>query len=275
MGVNKMVTPWGYVVLAAFTSIMYGQDITIPIEGGNIVIRPQFIRVNQYNSYIPELSFQLKNETSYPWNTIKLQFEIGGFCNGEPRTWSIPAVTSLGYLDDHPIVKSYVDTVIPLVGKVDGCRAEVITAHLVLAENSKFKIGGLTGEKVDLERQLQELKAKRDVEAAAQAEEERRAEALQAEEERRAAAEEAKKDAAEVQRQKRLAAEHKKREAEEDARLAKVKAAEEAKAADERRRVRAACSAIYQNTADKKMKDLTVREDQQVRTCQALGLYPP
>jgi hypothetical protein len=44
---------------------------------------------------------------------------------------------------------------------------------------------------------------------------------------------------------------------------------------DTDRNIRAACSAIYQNTADKKTRDLTVKEEQQVRNCQALGLYPP
>jgi hypothetical protein len=49
-----------------------------------------------------------------------------------------------------------------------------------------------------------------------------------------------------------------------------------AKAEDaERRKLRATCAAVYQNTADKRMGDLTVKEDQQVKACQALGLYPP
>ena len=57
--------------------------------------------------------------------------------------------------------------------------------------------------------------------------------------------------------------------------MPKVKAEQDAREAEERRKVRAACSTIYQNTADKKIKDLTVREEQQVRACQGLGLYPP
>jgi hypothetical protein len=44
---------------------------------------------------------------------------------------------------------------------------------------------------------------------------------------------------------------------------------------DTDRNIRAACSAIYKNTSDKKIRDLTVKEEQQVRNCQALGLYPP
>jgi hypothetical protein len=64
------------------------------------------------------------------------------------------------------------------------------------------------------------------------------------------------RDAAEAARQKRATAEQK-------------------KAVEERALVRAACAMIYKNTSDKKMSDLTVNEDQQVKTCQAVGLYPP
>jgi hypothetical protein len=85
----------------------------------------------------------------------------------------------------------------------------------------------------------------------------------------------AEKDGADAARRKRLAAEQKRKQAELDARIVKERADEEAKAAEERRKIRLACATIYQNTADKKLKDLTVKEEQQVRACQALGLYPP
>jgi hypothetical protein len=49
---------------------------------------------------------------------------------------------------------------------------------------------------------------------------------------------------------------------------------------DEKERVRLrrvkiqmACGVIYQNTINKKVSDLTVREEEQVRACQALGFY--
>jgi hypothetical protein len=95
------------------------------------------------------------------------------------------------------------------------------------------------------------------------------------------AAEEAAEEAQAARRQrlaaerKKKQAEDKKKQAEDDARYAKVKAAADAKTAEERAKVRAACAGIYQSTIDKKVRDLTVREEQQVRTCQALGLYPP
>lgn len=95
-----------YLILPAlFGAEMYGADeITIPIQDGSVVIRPQFIR----------------------------GFEIGGLCNGEPRQWTVPATTSLGLAEDHPVVREYLDTVIPLVGRVDGCTTEIIKTSLVL-----------------------------------------------------------------------------------------------------------------------------------------------
>jgi len=89
---------------------------------------------------------KIKNQTSSSWRTLKLQFDIGGFCNGEPRQWTIPVSTSLGWTEDHQLVKEYTDTVISLVGKVDGCKREIIRASLRLAENSKTRIDGVTGE---------------------------------------------------------------------------------------------------------------------------------
>jgi len=246
-----------YVFIAMFAALLYGDDITIPLEGGNIVIQPEFIRVNEVGIFVPELSFRLKNGTPYPWNTIKLKFDIGGLCKGEPRQWTVPAVTSLGWAEGHQLVKEYTDTVISLIGEVDGCKAEIIKASLVFAENPKLHIDGITGERVDLQKQLQELKEKREAEAAAQAEEDRKSAEAQAEAQR-------KEDAAEAARRKRLAAEQRRKQAEEDA-----------KAAEDRRRIRAACGVIYQRTADKKVSDLTVKEEQQVRACQGLGLYPP
>ena len=86
---------------------------------------------------------------------------------------------------------------------------------------------------------------------------------------------EAKKTAAEATRRKRWAAEREKRAAEERARETKIRAEREARAAEERARLRAACSLIYKRVADKRMSDLTVKEAQQVRACEAQNLYSP
>jgi hypothetical protein len=91
-------------------------------------------------------------------------------------------------------------------------------------------------------------------------------------EDRRFAAEaKAKKDAEEAARQKRLAAEQKRRDLELNKRITN----ERAKAAEQRRKVQVACAVIYQNTANKRLTDLTVKEEQEVRLCQALGFYHP
>jgi hypothetical protein len=76
-------------------------------------------------------------------------------------------------------------------------------------------------------------------------------------------------------RRDRLAAENKLRQAEEDARHAKYKTEKEAQEAAERAKIRAVCLTIYKGTSDKRVGDLTVKEEQQVRACQLLSLYPP
>lgn len=169
----------------------------------------------------------------------------------------------MGWANDHQIIKDYTDFIIPLAGEVDGCTSAIIKVRLLLAENSKTRIDGVSGERVDFEKQLRELKAKRDTEQAAQD---------QAELE--AAESAAKKADAETARQKRLSVERKKREAADRGRLDKLRAEEAAKTAEEQAKIRAACKVIYDKTADKKVGDLTVREAQQVQSCQVLGLYP-
>lgn len=182
-------------------------------------------------------------------------------------------VSPLGYSNDFPWVERGTQSVsssikpIKLAGKIalslpdlEGCSVEIVKTVLLSAESDKATIVGTNTEPPDLSNELRAIQARRDVEAAEQAKE---------------AAEQAKKEVADEARQKRLAAEQKKKDAELNARIAKERAQEEARAAEERRKVRAACAVIYLSTADKKLKDLTVREEQQVRACQALGLYPP
>jgi hypothetical protein len=148
------------------------------------------------------------------------------------------------------------------------CETGSIKASLIVVENSRVRLDGMTGTRTDLE-------AKRRADDARNAEFERVAAEEQANKIAADAAEQAKKDAAAAERRKRQAAEQRKKDAALDARIEKERAAESARAIEERRRVRAACSGIYQNTVDKKVKDLTVGEEQQVRACQVLGLYPP
>lgn len=57
-----------YVFIAAsLTAGLHSQDdISIPLDDGNILIRAQFIRVSETGSFVPELAFELKNQTSSP-----------------------------------------------------------------------------------------------------------------------------------------------------------------------------------------------------------------
>jgi len=280
------------------------KDIAIPLDNGTLVIHNLSFRGS--DNFAPTgkqllLSFVLENHTSSSWNNIDLEFKMGGFCNGEPREWSY--VFHSGFLAGTSPTKTQVkETVGPLPGTNMECDAEIIKARLIfgtLCDNplclgdGRHKIEGRSTESLDIEKEFELLRAKRAVEAqqqaervaadvAAEAERSRQAAAAEADRKQRAAEEkakfaaeyavflevQAKKNAAEAVRQE-------KKQAEVAARNAKMKADKDAQAAEERTRVRAACSLIYKSTADKKVGDLTVKEEQQVRFCQSLGLYPP
>jgi hypothetical protein len=218
-------------VTALFGAAVYGEDITIPLEGGNILIRDAaFTRVAGSSS--SGLSFTLVNNTTAGWD-LKLRLLFTSRCDDREasqssRTFqvSLRQGASKPYEDDSPQYSSTSGS---------GCVLEKMVASLISAENRRWRINGTTGERTDLGIQ-------HEIDAEVQA----------------------KKDAAEAALQKRLAAEQKKKVAEQEARNA-----------EERRRLRANCIVIYENTIDKKVKDLTVREEEQVRACQALGLYPP
>jgi hypothetical protein len=259
-----MLTIRFLIVSALFGAVAHTEDITLPLGDGNLLVRAQFIWQNPDGTYVPELTLKLKNQTFSSWRTLKLQFDVGGLCNGKPRQWTLPVLTSLGWSEDHQLIQEHTETVISLIGEVNGCKAEIVKAQLLFAENLKHELFDFPVLPIDLSSELEVVRVKRDAEAAVQAEKERKAAEVQA-----------KKDADAGLRRKQLAIEQKRKQAEADAQRLKVKTEEDAEAAEKRRRVRAACTEIYKNTIDKKVKDLTVREEQQVRACQVLGMYPP
>jgi hypothetical protein len=77
-----------------FATVVYCEDITIPLDDGSIVIRAKFIRSGIVKkSFAPYLSYLITNQTSSSWKSIMLRFDMGGFCNGVVRQWSVSIVT--------------------------------------------------------------------------------------------------------------------------------------------------------------------------------------
>lgn len=165
----------------------FAADIRLFLASRQIVIEgAQFIRQNAYKSFVPELRFTVLNDTDSFWNNVKLQFEVEGVCNFEPRKWSLPASLSLTWAEGYRLRTEYRDTVISLVGKVDGCKAETIQARIVSAENVQVRIDA-SGASFDLKAEADALRAKREAEhdierAASAAKREQEAEAQAAEE---------------------------------------------------------------------------------------------
>lgn len=275
--------------LLALVAVAFGQTtptrISLPLDDGSILFANIRFLANRMDWKLTQLTFTTTNQTSSEWTRLGLQFDIGALCNGEPRQW-----TKLVEMrdDDHmgrpaslPIMGGSSEYHGQLLKLEDfefyHCQTEteIFKIQLTLAETKAKRIIDNPPVSVDLKDELLSLRAKHEAEAIAQAEMDRAAAAAAAavaEAQAQKDAAQAKKNAAEAVRRRQLAAEQKRKQAE--AQAADERKAEEA-AAEERRKVRTACSTIYQNTVDKKISNLTVREEQQVRACQTLGLYPP
>lgn len=65
---------WYWLVVAAFAAVMHGDDITIPLDDGSIVIRAEFqetaeltYKVLYPDSQVYDLVYRIKNQTSSRW----------------------------------------------------------------------------------------------------------------------------------------------------------------------------------------------------------------
>jgi hypothetical protein len=296
------------VVAARFTPIPIEPTLSFTPGEGDIVVWD--INFGSRTGALAFLSFRLVNQTPFKGSDsapglssmVRIALQADGSCEGKPMQW----ISDSNWLRPHNFkhYDNFWKTNSPIADS-DICEVKtfsgtlVLDADLAMADSYKLSLPfriDVVGERLNsnvlifhvkdripqiLAKQAADKlavdKAQAEQEAKRAIEAEKRA--IEAEKERVAAEEQAaidrKKAIAEAARRKRLAEEQKKKDAERDARIAKSRAEEAAKAAEELRKIRAACSGIYQNTVDKKVKDLTVREEQQVRACEALGLYPP
>ena len=70
------------VVAALFGAAMYGDDVTLPLTDGTIVIQDAQLIGPTVKSAVPEFSFLITNRTSSAWDVISLQFDVKGTCRG-------------------------------------------------------------------------------------------------------------------------------------------------------------------------------------------------
>jgi hypothetical protein len=234
---SRIIHGFKLALLAAlFGTFLLAEDVVIPIGNyGSISIKSAHFIDVAGDVYLSDLSFVIENNTSSFWAPLTLQFQIGGLCNGEPRQWSFPVDTSVGFSSSGPMTNTVKRFISSESGKVTGCKTEIIRATLVRAVGRTSRVDGMAETQIDLTEELRAIKAKHEADDAAN----RARETAIAERRRAEDRERAEKDAAE------------------HAQLA------------------ATCSRIYKTTADKKVSDLTVREAEQVTICQRLDLYPP
>jgi len=296
------------VVAADFLLIPVEPTLSFTPGEGDIVVWD--IKLGSRMGASAFMSFRLVNQTPFKGSDsdqglssmVRIALRADGSCEGIPTQWT----SDSNWLRPHNF-KYYYDSwkTNSTIAASDICEVNFFSGTLVLDADSamanSYKLSlpfriDVVGEKLNsnalifhIKDRIPQILAKQAADKLAadkaQAEQEARnvieaeKREIEAEKQRVAAEEQAavdrKKAIAEAARRKRLAEEQKKKDIERDARIAKSRAEEEAKAAEERRNLRANCTVIYQNTIDTKVKDLTVREEQQVRACQVLGLYPP
>jgi hypothetical protein len=114
MRLRVLKTLWRFLLLAAsFRTVVYGDDITIPLDGGSIVIGAAFHKTKElaYNLLYPDIQvydlvYSIRNQTDSRWRIVRLRFDFGGLCTGRPKQWSIPiSVNGLPqYSHDFPYV---------------------------------------------------------------------------------------------------------------------------------------------------------------------------
>lgn len=226
-------------ILAASLRAQKIGDILVPLNNESLLIDADIHFT--WGNYWPGIALTIQNQTSHPWEYIRLQIDAGGICDGAPSAWSFPvAVGPLGW-DKYRAVRKNVSTaLLDLKDTITDCTSDAFEVRVLRADFKDIHINNEPLPRIDMITILAERKKQRE-------------------------AEQAKHDAAVKAQDARDAAEQKRR-----AELAKQ---EQERKAAEYTRIKNACTSLYRNTANKKISDLTVAEDQQVRACQALGLY--
>ena len=160
-------------MLLALVHVGFSQNVVL-LDGEPLLVYSQFIKGNA-----SIWTFGLENRTSYPWTTLRLEFNVEGSCNGIPTKWTFPVVSSIGWTKERSMTKQGHELVIPLVNKVDGCSETSTEVRLLTAENYKIRFDGKQWMDLDKERQavldrldrvVEENRKKREIKAAEQKE---------------------------------------------------------------------------------------------------------
>jgi len=227
-----------------------GSDISIAMAGGGEITLEdvRFIRTDQLNLNYPELTFKMVNNAKGPWKSQAISFDMWGVCKDGVRHWSDqltvessrPVFVLPGALpvktaisSDQPFSRQYTHVVESLAA---GYQLQgCATAIIQARQTSDAPLANPAPEEI--------LTAQQQVKA--------RDEAIRLE---------ALKEADKEERERKAEKEREQRKIEEEAnkRLA---------------REIMFCHALYRSTSSKKVSDLTVKEEEEVRACQFADLY--
>lgn len=262
-------------IILVFAVALNAEEVVLPVSGGDILVSNIQLGKDQFN--IQSLMFTLTNRTPHTWGRMEMRFDIGALCpeykerqHYIQKQFTIPFSSNEGLspsLDGRPRPKDFHVWHPGRSADAKGCTAEIVEVYLLSAsglsaDGSPQVVKVEAPPPTNFDSRLQELNVKREEEYARRVEQEEADAIAQDEADRKAAAAQKSRAAAESARRKRAAADEAARAVEERRRLS-----------EERRRLTEVCSAVRSKTIDKKISDLTVREEEQVRACQRLGLY--
>jgi hypothetical protein len=267
---GRNIAASGIGVLMAIGILRAEVHAVVPLGDGIVYISNARLETSLSLTF---MKYSVADQTASPWPSIKLAATLGILCGDVPIQVEIPLSITLGWRDDGPFEKETTSIDLPVSGSLKGCTLEILSVGLTSAANFKVNVEWETPPRIDLTEQLKGIYAKNVHDAAVEAERERATTQITDEVERKAEAERARKAEIEAARRKKLAADRKKQEETADFEAYKRKQEDEAVKAEGIRRLTVACGSLYDSTIDKKIRDLTVREEQQIKACQALGLY--
>ena len=187
------------------------------------------------------------NRTSFTWLWILLRFDLVSRCKTEsPRSWTLTIPTDVGWSSNQPLEKQHKIPLVELMNRISDsakdCSTEVTNVSLVFAQT--FPLGNAptiridgSGKAVDSETGYAMVTL------------------------------------AESKMHERLLYTETIETPAIDRANATVRVKREQEKAAESAKLKANCVALYRDTAEKKVSDLTVAEAQAIGACQALGFY--
>src|SRR5579863_666131 len=112
-------------------------DVTVPLDGGELFIRAEFIKSNVFSTYYPELTLRIRNHTTSPWGSILMRIDAGLDCGDKPRQISfLVDELTVGWRSEGDAVTVHDYVASELKNQIDGCSTDKLEIYVVRAKKT-------------------------------------------------------------------------------------------------------------------------------------------